>query len=186
MIGGIWGFVILNYIRTPTISLLIAAFFGAMALGPITLFPVQVAYDSNWYTCVVDKYPLQGLAFTAYTFVPVSTIVATLGFMATLLNRKMISELTIASTFFILITGITSALILAMEWHLSDISNQSLYIPCGEQSEAKLSLGSVDNTKAINSWFVDVLDVTAYTRSVIHAAGYEVPTSPYSFYTPPK
>jgi hypothetical protein len=106
--------------------------------------------------------------------------------MATLLNRKMISELAIASTFFFLITGITLAVTIAMEWYLGDITNLNLYLPCGEQSEAKLSLGSVDNTTAINSWFMDVLDVTAYTRSVIHAAGYELPTSPYSFYTPPK
>jgi hypothetical protein len=174
LIGGIFAFVFFVCVNERRPTLLIAAIFAASALGTVAIYPAQSVYDPNWFLCTLEKYPLQGLAGAAYVYIPVTTIFSTLAFMATLLTRKMISDLQMAYAILFLVGVVSILLVFTTEWFLADLTTQILYLPCTTYTDENV-------TSSGPSW-----DISSIVRTVIHAAGYELPTSPYSFYTPPK
>ena len=77
-------------------------YLGALSCGILFIYPAHITFGgTDWIDCVMEQYPLQRLSFTAFVFVPTLWFYIILFFMATLLNRNIITPSTyyMASTF---------------------------------------------------------------------------------------
>lgn len=59
----------------------------------LSAYPVHLAIGGNaWLDCLEDTYPEQRVGFSGYVYVPATFVLAAMMFGATLVERKIITE----------------------------------------------------------------------------------------------
>lgn len=145
----------------------VCSMFGVATL---CIYPSHLVYDANWLTCTLSKYPIQGVAMTAYVYIPAITMIAFLSFVGTLNLRKMINNTHTAVLLIVCVFGILLIDVIAMEYWITDVSTQKLFLPCYDD----------DNTmiERQNSYVYleDFFDLSRRTKDlIVLITGKEVP-----------
>eukprot|EP00448_Togula_jolla_P030080 CAMPEP_0170640364 /NCGR_PEP_ID=MMETSP0224-20130122/40184_1 /TAXON_ID=285029 /ORGANISM="Togula jolla, Strain CCCM 725" /LENGTH=256 /DNA_ID=CAMNT_0010970863 /DNA_START=33 /DNA_END=799 /DNA_ORIENTATION=- len=133
----------------------IAAGFGFLSLLLLSGYPLQLAFrSSEWWSCVLERFPMQRAGLVLYTYIPATLTFAVIVFGATLLIRKVISPTFFGAAFLGLVLSILLSTVLSMEVHLPFRSTQKLIISCPSPD--------VDWLESIS----DALDFSAHARRV--------------------
>jgi len=139
---------------------------SVLAFATVCAYPVQLAVGGQeWIDCVVDRYPDQGMAFSVYVYCATSVIFAAIGFLTTLLTRRIITETEMAAITVLQVVGILFAMVVSQELHLWQTSTQKLYIPCVAPQQPWL--------RALEK----ALDTSTFARRLLRYFGADIPLS---------
>jgi len=172
---------ILSIARRPTQgespSIDIAGVVGGSTLLLVAAYPIQLAlgewelgmHGSNeipdYWTCLQERYPVQGVAMSAYIYVPTTVVFSVVIFGATLYQRGIVS----AFAFGAIIVGsaLTSLVttVLSQELHVPYVSTQRIFLPCVEPLEGTWEAS-----------MVKALDFSVASRHVLAWMGMVVPS----------
>jgi hypothetical protein len=107
-----------------------AILMGCVGLATFTGYPLQLSFSTNWYSCLLDEFPMQNIAFVFYVYIPATFAFGVMIFSVTLMNREIISK-----SFFV--TFVISSLVfmifltvLMQENHIPVVTTQKFIILC--------------------------------------------------------
>ena len=173
--GATMSFFIVAYSMYPeskAISLAVAT--GSLGMLTFSAYPIQLfLFGNEWFECIVQtQHALQGVAMTAYIYVPSITVFSLCSFLPTLHSRKMITDVQLGLTFFLAVVGIVVVAVMSQELVVPDVSTQKLYIPC---------IVPTPKTNPVEYYIMDSLDVSKITRKFLRSVlGRSIPPPKYT------
>mmetsp|Transcript_4064 Transcript_4064/g.5321 ORF Transcript_4064/g.5321 Transcript_4064/m.5321 type:complete len:327 (+) Transcript_4064:92-1072(+) len=110
---------------------------GCLSLTLLAGYPLQLAFGggSSWYSCVLQKYPMQHVGFVHYVYIPATFSFAAMLFGATLLNRKIIGNTCFGMVFLGVILLTLALTVISQEIHIPFVSTQKLFLYCPQSDE---------------------------------------------------
>lgn len=174
--------------ETPAIDL--AGIVGACALMLVAVYPIQLALGGwgiflqgsaaaaaatgddddeipDYWACLQERYPVQGVAMSAFIYLPATVCFSVCIFGATLYERGIVSAVTFGA--FMVGSALTSLVttVLSQELHVPYVSTQRIYLPCIEPAEGSLE-----------ALVVTALDFSLASRYVLTWMGFDIPAPP--------
>ena len=145
----------------------IAILIGSIGMSTFSAYPIQLLLFGNELL-----YPLQGVAMTAFVYIPSITVFSLCSFLPTLYLRKMITDIQLGTSIAVLVIGILFVAITSQELIVPDVSTQKLYIPC---------IVPTMEHSPIEYQMMDFFDVSKLTRSFLkNIWGISVPPPMYT------
>ena len=119
------------------------------------LYGYQLAwYGPEWLTCVYEQYPWQRVGLTAYVFNVLLLVFAQILFGATLNLRKIWTPLQFCGFIVPTVVGSLVATMLLMEYYLTEVSTQRLWIAClPEQAWSRHIDDALNGSRYIQDFF---------------------------------
>jgi hypothetical protein len=116
-------------------GIIVAIILGCLGLATFTGYPLQLSfstseYATNWYSCLLDEFPLQNIAFVFYVYIPATVAFGVMIFSVTLMNREIITK-----SFFVtfILTSLVFMIVLTVlmqENHIPVVTTQKFIILC--------------------------------------------------------
>ena len=117
-------------------SIAIAISFGSFGLLLLSTYPVHLAFGGyEWWDCVQERYPLQGVGMIGYIYVPATTTFGLMLFAATLYQRGILTDIQFGLGSLCITMICLVSTVLSQELHIPFVSTQRIYLPCVEPPE---------------------------------------------------
>ena len=101
----------------------IAPLCGSMATWLLSIYPIHLALEGEqWVDCISQTYPAQKIGFAGYVYIPASWVFSAMMFGVTLVDRKILHQITFGLIFGVAIMGILLCTIISQEIHIPFVS----------------------------------------------------------------
>ena len=118
----------------------------------------------NYWSCILQRYPLQGVAMAAFIYVPTTVVFSLSIFGGTLYIRKIVTPLQFGAGILASAVLTLAVTVLKQELYLPHVSTQRIYLPCVEPDPGTWG-----------ATVVHALDFSLLARTVLSLLGHDIP-----------